>query len=134
MSLEDRIKRHEGCRNTPYKDSEGIMTVGYGRNLEAVPFTQDEMDLMFKNDFERARKGAESFYVYEFLNRARRGVLIEMVFQMGTAGVKNFKKFRAAALQQKWQEAHDEMLDSRWHDQTPERARELATIFLRGEE
>jgi hypothetical protein len=110
------------------------MTVGYGRNLEAVPFTQDEMDLMFKNDFERARKGAESFYVYEFLNRARRGVLIEMVFQMGTAGVKNFKKFRAAALQQKWQEAHDEMLDSRWHDQTPERARELATIFLRGEE
>ena len=110
------------------------MTVAYGRNLEAVPFSQDEMDLMFKNDFERARKGAESFYVYEFLNRARRGVLIEMVFQMGVAGVKKFKRFRTAALQQKWQEAHDEMLDSRWHDQTPERARELATIFLRGQE
>lgn len=134
MSLEDRIKRHEGCRDKPYMDSEGIMTVGYGRNLEAVPFSQDEMDLMFKNDFERARQGAETLYVYEFLNRARRGVLIEMVFQMGISGVQKFKKFLTAALQSKWQEAHDEMLDSRWHDQTPERARELATIFLRGEE
>ena len=134
MSLEERIKRHEGCRSTPYKDSVGIMTVGDGRNLEAVPFSQDEMDLMFRNDFERARKGAECLYVYESLNRARRGVLIEMVFQMGIAGVGKFKKFLAAARQEDWQEAHDQMLDSKWHDQTPKRARELATIFLSGEE
>ena len=134
MSLEDRIKGHEGCVTKPYYDSEGILTAAYGRNLEAVPFSQDEMDLMFRNDLQRAIKGAESFSAYESLNRSRRGVLIEMTYQMGVAGVNKFKKFLAAAEQQEWQQAHDEMLDSKWHDQTPERAQELAGIFLGGEE
>jgi lysozyme len=117
----------------PYYDSEGVLTAGYGRNLAAVPFSRDEIDLMFENDFRRARDGAESFIIYPHLNRARRGVLVEMVFQMGVHGVSKFRKFLAAALEADWQAAHDEMLDSRWHDQTPERAQELARIFLRGE-
>ena len=133
MTLKERIKKHEGCRFTPYEDSLGVLTVGYGRNLRDVPFTQAEVDYLFETDFQRARAGAETFYVYEFLNDARRGVLIEMVFQLGIGGVRKFKKFLSAALQRKWQIAHDEMLDSKWHSQTPERAEELAEIFLSGE-
>lgn len=132
MSLESRIKNHEGLRLTPYKDSEGILTVGYGRNLEAVPFSQDEVDLMFKNDLRRARDGAESFVAYTQLNEIRKGVLIEMVFQMGVAGVSKFKKFLDAAYNRDWARAADEMLDSKWAKQTPERAKELAKLFLRG--
>jgi len=123
MSLKDRIKRHEGKRFEPYEDSEGILTVGYGRNLRDVPFSQDEIDLMFDNDFLRARHGAESI---------RRGILIEMIFQMGIKGVSRFKKFLQAALLHDWARAADEMLDSKWHKQTPERAEELARLFLRG--
>jgi len=132
MSLESRIKRHEGKRFTPYEDSEGILTVGYGRNLRDVPFSQDELDLMFKNDLRRARDGAETFIVYDQLNELRKGVLIEMVFQMGVAGVAKFKRFLAFALQEDWTRAAEEMLDSKWARQTPERARELARLFLRG--
>jgi len=132
MSLEERIKKHEGLRLTPYEDSEGILTVGYGRNLEAVPFSQDEVDLMFTNDFRRARQGAESFTAYTQLNETRRGVLIEMVFQMGVSGVSKFKRFLDAAYNRDWARAADEMLDSKWAKQTPERAKELARIFLRG--
>ena len=132
MSLKDRIKQHEGKRHKPYKDSEGILTVGYGRNLEAVPFSDDEIDLMFENDFRRAVDRAESFFVYHALNEARKGVLVEMIFQMGAKGVSKFVKFLDAAAEGDWQKAHDEMLDSKWARQTPVRAKELAKIFLNG--
>jgi len=129
VKLIDRIKAHEGLRFTPYKDSVGVLTVGYGRNLEAVPFSQDEVDLMLKNDIRRAKDGAETFIVYQNLDKARRQVLIEMVFQMGVAGVGKFKKFLAALQREDWGAAYKEMLDSKWARQTPRRAIELAEII-----
>ena len=132
MSLKERIKKHEGKRFEPYEDSLGILTVGYGRNLKDVPFSQDEIDLMFDNDFKRASDGAESLEPYYFLDEIRRGVLIEMVFQMGVQGVSRFKKFLRAACDGDYARAAEEMLDSKWAKQTPERARELAKTFLRG--
>ena len=131
-SVSDRIKRHEGCRLSPYKDSEGIWTVGYGRNLESVPFTQAEVDFMFLTDLNRARKAAETFPEYAALDNVRAGVVVEMIFQMGRAGVSRFKRFWAATGAQDWNRAADEMLDSKWAKQTPERAQELAEIFRNG--
>jgi len=132
VSTRARIKVHEGCRFEPYEDSVGVLTVGYGRNLRDVPFSKDEVDLMFENDFNRATDGAISLDAYHEMNELRRGVLIEMVFQMGTSGVGNFKRFLRACMAHDWTRAADEMLDSRWARQTPERAQELARVFLRG--
>jgi len=117
----------------PYKDSLGVWTVGYGRNIESVPFNQAEVDLMFKNDFHRASMGAETFIVYGFLNEARKGVMVEMIFQLGIGGVRKFKKFLDAALQKRWAVAANEMIDSKWHSQTKKRCEMLADIFERGE-
>ena len=132
MTLKQRIRDHEGFRLEPYTDSEGILTVGYGRNLESTPFTRAEVELMFDTDFRRAVHGVENFTFVEHLNEARKGVVIEMVFQMGVTGVSKFKKFLRAANDHDWATAAEEMLDSRWHKQTPERAKELAKLFLRG--
>lgn len=132
MSLRDRIRKHEGCVTVPYYDSEGIMTVGIGRNLQAVPFSQDEIELMFSNDLRRARAGAKTFECYVDLDPMRQGVLTEMVFQMGVNGVSKFKKFLIAANNHDWAAAAEEMLDSKWAKQTPERAKSLAKLFLRG--
>jgi lysozyme len=132
MSLKERIKKHEGCRFEPYEDSVGVLTVGYGRNLRDVPFSQDEIDLMFDNDFNRARDGAESLEPYYHLDETRRGVLIEMCFQLGLQGVSRFKKFLRAACDGDYVRAAEEMLDSKWAKQTPERAKELAKTFVKG--
>jgi len=132
-TLEQRITRHEGRRHKSYKDSKGILTAGIGRNLESVAFTNAEIDLMFKNDLARAKRGAETFYLYKILNDIRREVLIEMVFQMGAKGVGKFKKFFHAAGARNWEAAHKEMLDSKWHNEdSPARALELALIFRIG--
>ena len=130
--IKKRIKTHEGLRFKSYHCSEGKLTAGYGRNLENVPFTQGEVDLMFDNDFARAERGAESLVVYEYLNETRKGVIIEMIFQMGLAGVKKFRLFLDAARRGDWSGAKREMLDSKWAEQTPKRAKELARIFYKG--
>ena len=132
MSLRSRIKKHEGYITVPYYDSEGVLTAGIGRNLEAVPFSDDEIELMFTNDLSRARAGAKSFECYRLLNPLRQGILVEMVFQMGVTGVSKFKKFLGAANNHDWTTAAEEMLDSKWAKQTPERAKTLAKLFLRG--
>ena len=132
MTLASRIKQHEGRRFKPYQDIVGVWTVGYGRNMDAIPFSQDEIDLMFKNDLRRARDGAETFFVYSQLNQARREVLIEMIFQLGLVGVSKFKRFLAAATKEDWSTAAKEMLDSKWFRQTPGRAKELSETFERG--
>ena len=132
MSLKERIKKHEGCRFEPYEDSVGVLTVGYGRNLRDIPFSQDEIDLMFDNDFKRASDGAESLEPYFHLDETRRGVLIEMVFQLGLQGVRGFKKFLRAASDGEYVWAAEEMLDSKWAKQTPSRAKELAKTFVKG--
>jgi len=133
MSTQDRIKKHEGKRNKPYKDTVGKLTIGYGRNLDDVGLSDAECDYLFANDYARAEQMARSFYVYEFLNEARQGVLVEMCFQMGRAGVARFKRFLEAAQRKDWDAAALEMLDSTWAKQTPGRAKELSEIFRSGE-
>lgn len=130
--LERRIKRHEGCRFEPYKDSEGILTAGYGRNLEAVPFSQDEVDLMFANDLDRAWTQAAQIPSFHYLNEVRQGVVVEMIFQLGLNGTMRFKKFWAAVDKSDWGLARHEMMDSKWSKQTPSRAKELSEIFFKG--
>ena len=128
-----RIKKHEGCSLVPYQCTEGFQTVGYGRNITAVPFSEDEVDLMFQNDFEKALKGAVSFPWYWRLDDTRAGVIIEMCFQLGLFGVSKFQNMGDAIMQDDWERAADEMLDSKWHEQTPERCEQLAALMRRGD-
>jgi len=132
-TLEQRIERHEGRKRKSYKDTVGKLTAGIGRNLEDVAFTDEEINLMFKNDLARAKRGAETFYIYEMLNDIRREVLVELVFQMGLRGVGKFKRFLRAAQARDWEAAHAELLDSKWaRKDSPARALELALIFRIG--
>jgi lysozyme len=129
-----RIKAHEGCSLVPYECTEGFQTVGYGRNITDVPFSDDEVELMFQNDFEKALKGAVSFPWYSKLDETRAGVIIEMCFQLGVFGVARFKKMAEAIMREDWECAADEMLDSKWHKQTPARCRRLADLMRKGDE
>lgn len=133
MSLRDRIKRHEGKRLEPYKDSVGLLTVGYGRCIDRVPFSEDEIELMFRNDLRRARAGARSFHFYPHIGVGRQEALTELCFWLGLGGVKKFKKMLSALSQGRWRDARDELLDSKLHTQVPARCEELADILLTGE-
>ena len=56
-------------------------------------------------------------------------VIIEMVFQLGKTGVKKFKKMWKAFGNNDYNEAANQMLDSKWAKQTPTRAKDLSDII-----
>ena len=52
-------------------------------------------------------------------------VCLEMAFQIGLPKLQKFVKFKQALADENWSEAIEQMKDSRWYNQTPNRARSL---------
>ncbi len=127
-----QIKRDEGRRLKPYKCTEGYWTIGYGRNLDVNGITPEEADHIFNNDYDRARDIATLFPCWTTLNGPRQAVLVNMIFQMGAKGVMKFRLMQKALDERDWSRAAEEMLDSKWHRQTPERAERLAIQMRTG--
>ncbi len=147
--LQRLIERHEGRRTHPYLDCcgqpwracacavKGNLTVGIGRNLDAVPFTEDELLMMLNLDLVRAITAARRLCsVYDRLTVARQHVLISMAFNLGETRLAKFSRFLSAVHLEDWSGAADEMLDSRWAkqvgDRPGQRADELAQMMRTG--
>ena len=67
------------------------------------------------------------------LDPARKGVLINMAFQMGVTGLLGFKNTLALIQSGKYQEAARAMLQSKWATQTPARAQRLSNQMATGQ-
>jgi GH24 family phage-related lysozyme (muramidase) len=134
--LKKRVKLHEGFSAKPYRDTLNKMTVGYGHLCvedfwdENTEYTEAQLDRIFDTDFDKAIEGAARVCEGMDLPDKKFGVFIEMTFQLGATGLSKFKKALAAAREHQWQECHDQLLDSRWYKQTPNRAKQLAEIML----
>ena len=134
--LRKQLIRHEGLRLKPYHDNAvpPRLTIGVGRNLDDVGIFQDEADLMLTNDINRAISELNSHLDWwNTLDEARRGVLANMTFNMGIAGVLKFHKMLTAIQEGDYQKAADEMVDSAWYKQTGVRALELVNQMRTGE-
>lgn len=132
--IHEQLKRDEGTRLKPYRDSVGKLTIGTGRNLDDVGIFQDEADLMLKNDEERTRR--ELFQKLPWvaqLDDARMGVLWNMAFNVGVAGLMEFKKTLAFVQSGQYAEAAKEMLDSKWATQVGLRAKRLSVQMETGQ-
>lgn len=126
----ERIKHHEGFRSKVYKCTEGFDTIGYGFAIKDLEMSEDiaEQILMEKLLILLKRVKTRFPWIEESPYEVQ-GVLIEMAYQMGVSGVSKFKKTLAHMKKEEWSSAADEMLDSRWYRQTPNRAKELSEII-----
>ena len=139
--LKARVQDHEGLRTSMYLDSLGKATVGIGhlvqphereRFAEGVEIPMEEIIEIFEMDLNRAAAGADLLItecIGHDLPQHVGEVILEMVFQLGTQGVRNFKKMWKAMRVKDWKKASEEMKDSRWHSQTPKRCEHLAEII-----
>ncbi len=138
--LKARVQDHEGLRTSMYLDSLGKATVGIGhlvqphereRFAEGVEIPMEEILEIFEMDLNRAAAGADSLIeecIGHDLPQHVGEVILEMVFQLGTQGVRNFKKMWKAMRVKDWKTASLEMKDSKWWKQTPKRCEHLAEI------
>lgn len=134
-AIMEMIKRHEGYRDRVYRDSLGIPTGGYGHAfLDGSPLPRLVSELLFEHDYDIAVKDFEILANREGLDLdpVRRGVIINMLFNMGIVRVQKFKKMLSALATKQWDVAAAEMLDSKWAKQVGHRAEELAEIMRKG--
>ena len=126
MSLRDDLIRHEALRLKPYEDSEGILTIGVGRNLEDVGLSETEVMFMLDNDIQAVLRECRQFSWFEGLSQERKDVVANMVFNLGLTRFKGFKKTIACIESGDFAAAAVEMLDSKWARQVKGRAVELS--------
>lgn len=131
--LETMLVLDEGKRKHPYEDSEGILTIAVGRNLEAVGLRDNEIQFMLLNDIAEVRTQLSQVDWYRNLNQARQNVIENMVFNLGWPRFMGFKKTIAYIIQRNYEAAAREMLNSRWAVQVGPRAIRLANIMRTGE-
>ena len=132
-SLRALLIKHEGIKGRVYADSEGVLTIGVGRNLEDVGVSYDEAMMMLEGDIKRVLYDCwHEFPWFAELSEARQVVVANMVFNLGLDGFKKFKRMIKAIEKEDWVEAACQMIDSKWAAQVKGRAVELA-VMMKGE-
>lgn len=130
IQLRNLLIKHEGIKGKVYYDTEGIATIGIGRNLEDVGVSVDEAMLMLDNDIKRVLYQCwHEFRWFADLSEDRQCVVASMVFNLGLEGFMKFKKMIAAIEREDFTEAACQMVDSKWATQVKGRAVELATMM-----
>lgn len=138
------IQGDEGLRLTVYDDAtaqpigpgstvKGHPTIGYGRALDTHGVSSPEAAFLFQNDVIRIRNSLDVAYPwFRDLDEPRQAVIVSMVFNVGLAGYRNFAQFNAAIAAHDYGRAAQEMLNSRWSQELPERSKRLSDIMLTG--
>lgn len=120
----EEIKRDEGYRGYQYDDHLGNPTIGYGTLL---PLSEEEAEMILKTrlrimvlELQMAKPFVDSLPLDSKI------VLLNMVYQLGVPKLLGFRKMWAALERGDFLLASQEMLDSRWAKQTPNRANKLS--------
>jgi len=125
--LKEQLVRHEGLRLTVYDCPAGYKTIGVGRNLEGKGITEEEALYLLENDInyftDQLRDNLDWF---DDIPEEKQQILVNMAFNLGVAGLMNFKNMLSAVEEGRWSDASTEMLDSKWAKQVGVRAIELS--------
>lgn len=134
------IKTDEGLRLHAYPDPlthAEPWTIGYGHTGPDVGpdtvWTQDQADEELAADVAHVQHGLDADLPWwRTLNDARQDVLVNMAFNMGVAGLLQFKHALADMQLGQFASAGNDMLNSEWAHQVHGRATRLATQMATG--
>lgn len=140
------LDQEEGTKLNPYIDSLGYPTVGTGFKIGPAgaplshytfSITQRTNDVWLQslvNDTEGDMEDNDDIaYALEHCNQPRKDILISMAYQMGVSGLADFHHMLDAIVDENWNEAASQMLDSTWAEQTPGRAQRHAAVMKSGQ-
>lgn len=137
MDVTQQIRREEGVMDSAYQDHLGYWTIGVGRlidNRKGGRLAPDEIEYLLRNDVARFTKEVLTALPWAArLDEVRQAVLVGMAFQMGTAGLLQFKRTLAEVEAGNFATAGEMMLQSKWAKQTPERARRMSAQMWTGQ-
>lgn len=133
MNIKDDLRRDEGLRLYPYKDSAGKWTIGYGRNLSDNGITREEAEILLAHDIYEAERGLDAAIPWwKDLDALRRRALLNMAFNLGIPKLLGFVKMLDAMKRRDFSVAAEECLSSKYAKQVGKRAERIAAL-IRGE-
>lgn len=131
--LRDRIKREEGVRLEAYRDGD-TFRIGYGHGpvKEGTVITARRADSYLDRDLRVAIMDARHFLgSLEGFPDSVKVAVADLAFQLGWSRLDGFTKLRSALMRRDWNVAGEEVLDSEYAKQNPERAKSIAELIER---
>lgn len=136
MNIESQLRLDEQEVLHAYQDHLGFWTIGVGRLIDRRKgggISKEESTILLQNDILRVTTTIEEQLPwYRKLSEPRQGVLLNMAFQMGVGGLFGFKNTLRLIRDGIYNEAAAAMLQSKWAEQTPERAYRLSEQMRTG--
>lgn len=127
MTLREQLIRDERRAVKPYTDTVGKITIGVGRNLTDKGLSLAEVELLLDHDIADVELDLQDHLPWAgSLDDARQGVLKNMCFNLGLAGLLGFHRMLVALQAGDYLTAAKEMRTSKWAEQVGARAERLA--------
>jgi lysozyme len=129
--LTEDLKRDEGRRDKPYRDTKGILTIGYGHNLEAEGLCEAALLAQLEYDIQTkaiAPLDRNLPWWREHPEDVQR-VLANLMFNMGWGTLRQFKRTLKFIELGQYKAAAAALLESLYATQVGQRAERLAQIL-----
>lgn len=134
--LREELAEDEGCKFEIYLDHLGLPTFGIGALVKeydpeyglpvGTPVSEERVRQRFNLDIAVTIEDCGRLYPdFDELPEEAQLVIANMCFNLGYPRLSKFKGMKAGVDARDWERAADEMVDSRWHDQVPNRAKRL---------
>ena len=134
--LREELAEDEGCKFEIYLDHLGLPTFGIGHLVVdgdpeygqpvGTPVEDERVRQVFNLDIASTLDECQVLYPdFDDLPEECQLIIANMMFNMGRPRLSKFKDMKAAVDARSWNAAADAMVDSRWHDQVPNRAKRL---------
>ena len=134
--LREELAEDEGCKFEIYLDHLGLPTYGIGHLVVegdpeygqpvGTPVDEERVRQVFALDIAVTLEDCKRLYDdFDDLPEDCQLIIANMCFNLGYPRLSKFKGMKAGVDARDWNRAADEMVDSRWHDQVPNRAKRL---------
>ena len=134
--LREEISIDEGVKYEVYLDHLGLPTFGIGHLVRdddpesgqpvGTDVSEDRVNECFDKDVEIVIDDCRQLYEdFDDLPSEAQHIIANMMFNMGRPRLSKFKGMKAGVDARDWNEAADQMVDSRWYNQVTNRAERL---------
>ena len=136
--LRKELEVDEGVKYEIYNDHLGYPTFGIGHLVRdtdpeagaalGTPVSEDRVIEAFNQDVETVLNDCTILYGdFNELPEEAQLIIANMMFNLGRPRLSKFKGMKAGVDARDWKKAADEMVDSAWYRQVPNRAGRLVT-------
>ena len=134
--LRKELEVDEGVKYEIYNDHLGYPTFGIGHLVRdsdpeagaalGTPVTEDRVIEAFNQDVETVLNDCTILYGdFNELPEEAQLIIANMMFNLGRPRLSKFKGMKAGVDSRDWNKAAEEMIDSAWYRQVPNRAERL---------